>query len=38
MDYIGFYKVLEKIVNVVLVVEIGVEGICLDKVDNLCFS
>lgn len=38
MDYTGLYKALEKIVNVVPVVEIGVEGMCLDKVDNLCFS
>lgn len=38
MDYTGLYKALEKIVNVVPVVEIGVEGTCLDKVDNLCFS
>lgn len=36
MDYTGLYKALEKIVNVVPVVEIGVEGTCLDKVDNLC--
>ena len=35
MDYTGLYKALEKIVNVVPVVEIGVEGMCLDKVDNL---
>ena len=38
MDYTGLYKALEKIVNVVPVVEIGVEGMCLDKVVNLCFS
>lgn len=32
MDYIGLYKVLEKIVNVVLVVEIGVEGMLIVNV------